>query len=315
MTVLLVANDGGHIKQLHSLRRDHLDLGDDVLWATIPTPQTRSLLHGEPVHWVAPSPTRDARAVARNAMLIRPIFARRDITQVVSTGASLALAALPQAWARGIPAYFIESATRAYGPSLSGTILARFPGIRTFTQHPDWADDHWRFLASPWDRYVCVDGPTMRDPRKVVVSLGTSQTFGFRRLLERLIPLLPKGADVLWQTGRTDTSGLGIDARARVPSQELEAAMREADVVVAHAGTGIAITALEAGKCPVLVPRRSSQHEHVDNHQMQVALEVALRGLAISRDADSLSHRDLVMAASRVVTRAPDLTRVNLLDL
>lgn len=315
MTVLLVANDGGHIKQLHSLRRDQLDVGDDVLWVTIPTPQTRSLLEGERVHWVTPAPTRDARAIARNSALARPLFARHEVTQVISTGASLALAVLPQSWARGIPTYFIESATRGYGPSMSGRILARFPGIRTFTQQEDWADDRWRFLCSPWDRYECIPGNATPRIRSVVVSLGTSQTFGFRRLLDALIPLLPSEVEVLWQTGRTDTTGLSIDARTKVPSRELDDAMRRADLVVAHAGTGIAISALEAGKCPVLIPRRSTRDEHVDNHQMQVALEVALRGLAVARDADTLTEGDLLEAAGRVVRRVPDLTRIDLNEL
>ena len=83
-------------------------------------------------------------------------------------------------------------------------------------------------------------------------------------------------------------------------------AIRAADVVVAHAGTGIALMALENGKCPILVPRRSMHGEHVDDHQLTIALELALRDLCISRDADSLKERDLVAAASRTVTKVTD---------
>ena len=57
MTVLLVANDGGHIMQLHTIRPR---LGvQDVVWVTPRTPQTESLLAGEVVHWTAPCPPRD----------------------------------------------------------------------------------------------------------------------------------------------------------------------------------------------------------------------------------------------------------------
>ena len=45
MTALLVANDGGHIMQLHTLR-PRLDVRD-VVWVTPRTPQTESLLAGE----------------------------------------------------------------------------------------------------------------------------------------------------------------------------------------------------------------------------------------------------------------------------
>ena len=61
---------------------------------------------------------------------------------------------------------------------------------------------------------------------------------------------------MLWQTGDTDTSALGIDGYHAIPERELTQAMQEADVVVAHAGVGTALAALEVGKCPVLVPRR-----------------------------------------------------------
>ena len=76
--------------------------------------------------------------------------------------------------------------------------------------------------------------------------------------------------------------------------------------MVAHAGTGIALMALENGKLPILVPRRAMHGEHVDDHQLTIALELALRDLCISRDADSLKERDLVSAASRTVSKVTD---------
>jgi UDP-N-acetylglucosamine--N-acetylmuramyl-(pentapeptide) pyrophosphoryl-undecaprenol N-acetylglucosamine transferase len=64
--------------------------------------------------------------------------------------------------------------------------------------------------------------------------------------------------------------------------------------------------ALENGKLPVLVPRRGLHGEHVDDHQLTIALELSLRDLAISRDADSLKFGDLELAASRSVTKIAD---------
>ena len=93
MTALLVANDGGHIMQLHTLR-PRLDVRD-VVWVTPRTPQTESLLAGEVVHWVEPSPPRDLGAVMRNAASCRVLFEQYAVTLVVSTGAALALTVLP----------------------------------------------------------------------------------------------------------------------------------------------------------------------------------------------------------------------------
>ena len=304
MTTLLVANDGGHLMQLHTLR-PRLGVGEDVVWVTPPTPQTESLLAGERVHWALPCPPRDAQAVARNVRHCRRLFTDHDVSLVVSTGAALALAVLPQARLHGIETVYIESATRLDAPSLSGRALSWVPGIRTYSQSSGLARGQWQYLASPWDLYE-VTPAAPRPVRSVVVSVGTQEGFGFRRLLERLLPLLPADAEVLWQTGGTDTTGLGIDARPRVPSEEMATAIREADVVVAHAGTGIALMALENGKSPLLVPRRAMHGEHVDDHQLTIALELALRDLCISRDADSLKARDLEAAAGRVVTKVTD---------
>ena len=61
--------------------------------------------------------------------------------------------------------------------------------------------------------------------------------------------------------------------------------------------------ALENGKFPVLVPRREMHGEHVDDHQLTIALELSLRDLCLSRDADSLKPGDLLYAAARTVSR------------
>jgi UDP-N-acetylglucosamine transferase subunit ALG13 len=85
-------------------------------------------------------------------------------------------------------------------------------------------------------------------------------------------------------------------------------AYASADVVVSHAGVGSTIEALDSGHFPIVVPRRAAFGEHVDDHQVPLAVDVAKRGLAIHREADELTVDDLLEAAcSSVVTvpRAP----------
>ena len=152
-----------------------------------------SMLAGERVAWMAPCPPRDLAAVARNAVAARRLFRDHDVHLVVSTGAALALAVLPQARLRGIETVYIESATRRDRPSLSGRAMAAMPGITTFSQSSDLARGGWQYLASPWDLYDVT--PTAPRPiRSMVVSLGTQEDYGFRRLLERLVPMVPARA-------------------------------------------------------------------------------------------------------------------------
>jgi UDP-N-acetylglucosamine transferase subunit ALG13 len=313
MTALMVANDGGHLMQLVTLA-PRLPVSEDRMWMTVRTPQTESLLEGERVHWMFPAPTRDWRAVARNAVKARAILRKHGISSVVSTGASLALSVFPVARAQGIPCHYVESATRVHGPSLSGRIVSRIPGVRLYTQHEQWSDTRWAYRGSVLDGFegVGLEGTT-EDLRitKVVVSLGTSG-FGFRRLLERLVAVIPAGTEVLWQTGSTDTTGMGIEPRPEVPAAELFAAMATADVVIAHAGTGSALAALDAGRFPVLVPRRPEFGEHVDDHQQQIARMLAERKLAAVCEVDEVTLDILRSAASTRVRQRTDAPMLQL---
>jgi UDP-N-acetylglucosamine--N-acetylmuramyl-(pentapeptide) pyrophosphoryl-undecaprenol N-acetylglucosamine transferase len=302
---LLVASAGGHLAQLHQLRPRLQGIGDPVTWVTFDTPQARSLLAGERVIWARYTAPRDLPAVLANGAVAARALARLRPAQVISTGSAIALSFLPLAQATGASSHYIESATRVDGPSATGRVLARVPGIHLYTQHAGWADGRWRHAGSVFDGYQA----RPRRPRpigKVVVALGTMRTYGFRRLLDRLVEVLPAGVDVLWQTGCTDVAGLPIRAREAVPAAELHRAMREADVVVTHAGTGSALAALEAGKLPILVPRTAALGEHVDDHQHQTAAELSARRLAIGVEVGTLGPVDFVRAASVQVERRTD---------
>ncbi len=299
-----MASTGGHLEQLVRLRPRLGELDKDVVWATFDTPQSRARLAGEEVTFLRYIRPRDYSALARGLPPANRLLQERHITGVVSTGAGIALAFLPLARARSIPCHFIESAARGAGPSLSGRILRRIPGVRLYTQHAGWARGPWSYAGSVFDAFKAqkasprVDGAPVK---KIVVTVGTIKPYGFRRLVERLVRVVPAEAEVLWQTGETNVSGLGIRARRSMPPAELDRALREADVVIAHAGIGSALGALEAGRSPLLIPRRAAWNEHVDDHQEQIATELDRRGLATAREADELTEDDIRSAALRRV--------------
>ena len=304
MSVLLVASTGGHLRELVRLR-PRFAFDEPVVWVTFHGRQSEALLGGEQIVFAAETAPRDYRNVARNALLARRLFRELDVTRVVSTGAGVALSFLPLARAAGIEAHYIESAARIEAPSVTGRVLSRVPGVRLYVQYPAWRSPRWRYAGSVFDGFASAaagNGGSGRRPARVVVTLGTLQ-FGFERLVRRLQAILPKDADVIWQTGSTRAGGLPGARRAMRPD-ELRAAFAEADVVVTHAGVGSTLDALEAGKCPIVVPRLRRFGEHVDDHQTQMASELARRGLAMARDADELTARDIETAASGSVTAA-----------
>jgi UDP-N-acetylglucosamine--N-acetylmuramyl-(pentapeptide) pyrophosphoryl-undecaprenol N-acetylglucosamine transferase len=302
VTTLLVASSGGHLAELHDLVPR---LGvQERRWVTFDSPQSRSLLAGEDVVHVPPAASRDLVGAVRDLVIARKMFRRRRYDQVISTGASVAMSFFVPATAAGVNCAYIESATRTHGPSLTGRMAARLPGVRMFTQYRSWADETWLYGGSIFDGFAAE--PSGRRPvRKVVVTLGTHPRYTFPRLLARLVDVLPPGLDVLWQVGATRIARMPADARVSVPVDEMRRAMREADVVVSHAGVGSALAAMQAGRRAVYVPRRRLHGEHVDDHQVAMARELQSRDLVLAREADEVTFADLETAASWSVQASP----------
>lgn len=308
MTTLLVASTGGHLKQLHRLHRCLGGVAGPFHWATFDTPQSRSLLAGESVDYVPFVGGRDPLNIARNVPQARRILREREVGALVSTGSAVALPFFALARARRLDCHYIESAARIEGPSLTGRLISAIPGVHRYAQYRTWAGGRWGYGGSVFDAFEAGATPTSSavEIRRVVVTLGSYKGFGFRRLVERLIRILPAAAEVLWQTGETEVGDLPIEGRVAIPERELSEAMAAADAIVAHAGVGAALAACELGKCPILVPRRSARDEHIDDHQTQIAAELSARGIAISVDADELSPEHLLEAAAkRVGSRSP----------
>lgn len=235
------------------------------------------------------------------------LIRKYKVDTVISTGSAIALAYLPYSSVRGIPTHYIESATRVEGPSVTGKALCRVPGIKLHNQHETWADDQWKYLGSVFEGFSSELIPaTPTRIRRAVVSVGTMEDYSFREFFVKLAEYLKSADEVLWQTGSTDVSGLDIDGKEVVPAHEIEQAMREADVVIAHAGTGTALTSLRMGKRPILVPRDSTYGQHIDDHQFQTAALLDNMGLALSRKVDDLKQEDLLEAASYKVIRADE---------
>jgi UDP-N-acetylglucosamine--N-acetylmuramyl-(pentapeptide) pyrophosphoryl-undecaprenol N-acetylglucosamine transferase len=307
MSTLLVASTGGHLKELHYLYRRLSGVTGPYRWVTFDTPQSRSLLAGETVDFVPFVGPRDPINTTRNLAVARRILHSGDFDTVVSTGAAVALPFCGLARTRRLRCHYIEGAARVDGPSLTGRLVSRVPGVQLYAQYRRRWGGSWRYGGSVFDAFerAPVSNAKQNVVGKVVVSLGTNHGYGFPRLIRRLRAILPAETDVLWQTSDTDVSGLGIKGHYAIPEQELTEAIREADVVVSHAGVGTALAAFGVGKCPLLVPRRASFREHVDDHQRQIAGELADRGLSLSVEADDLSYDDILAAAAyRVATIA-----------
>jgi UDP-N-acetylglucosamine--N-acetylmuramyl-(pentapeptide) pyrophosphoryl-undecaprenol N-acetylglucosamine transferase len=277
-------------------------LADDVTWVTWDTPYTQSLLGDESHIFIRETTPRDLMGAAVNIIEAQRTLAKGEWFSVVSTGALVAVPFLAVARAHGIGCHFIESTARVDQPSMTARLLEHVPGVHRYSQYrecyPDRRGSGWVYGGSVFDSFAADED--RNDPvRRVVVTLGTNR-FDFRRLVERVLAVVPPGVEVVWQTGWTNTSGLGIDAHVLMASEQLSAAMRSADLVIAHAGAGSAVSAMRAGHRPVLVPRHARHSEHVDDHQVQIAAELGRQGLAIPLRVEDLTWEELVSRRRRV---------------
>lgn len=301
---LFVASTGGHLEELKRLSYRFDDGGGIGHWATFADAQSDSLLRGERVHHLRYVPPRGYRAAAANVSTAVSLLRRGGYRRIVSTGAGVAIPFLLAGRSMGLDCHYVESAARTTGPSLTGSVAARIPGVRLYTQYEEWASSRWHYRGSvfdTWSTETVSAGPA----RRVVVTLGTMRDYGFRSAVDALLRVLPEvttpDAQVLWQVGSTDVNGRGIEAHDRLPADHLRRAMSEADLVVAHAGVGSALNALDSGNVPVLLPRLHSRGEHVDDHQQMIARRLADRRLAVTSDPAGLTAAHLREAMSKRV--------------
>jgi UDP-N-acetylglucosamine--N-acetylmuramyl-(pentapeptide) pyrophosphoryl-undecaprenol N-acetylglucosamine transferase len=305
---LLIASAGGHLEELVRLA-PRLGVTTDRVWVTYDVPHAQVLLDNEHVVVAHHPTTRSLLNAVRNYRLARGVLLEHKPSVVISTGAAVAVPFFSRARRQRIACHYIESAARVEGPSLSGRLLERISGVHLYRQLGTWGQPRWRQGPSVFDGFAAMParddeaGRTKGDgARRLVVSLGTNR-FAFPRLVERISALAPADAGIVWQLGSTRTaSTLPGRTTNYLGGEELRIAIRDADVVVGHAGVGLALTALTMGKVPVLVPRRRRRREHTDDHQVQIARELDRKRLAVVAEVGELTGEHLQRAANLVAT-------------
>ena len=76
---------------------------------------------------------------------------------------------------------------------------------------------------------------------------------------------------VLIQSGNNpDFQALHCQQQSFLSADQFVETIKDASIVISHAGAGTLIHSLRAGKTPVVIPRRKEYGEHVDNHQCEL---------------------------------------------
>jgi len=102
---------------------------------------------------------------------------------------------------------------------------------------------------------------------------------GFDRLVQKMDAIAAaSGERVIIQTGLSKRLPAHAEHFDFKPHEEVLQLNREARLVVAHAGIGVTMDALQAKVPFVLVPRLKKFGEHMNDHQLDLARAVEKRG-------------------------------------
>ena len=276
---LLVAEPGGHLLEMWAMRT--VVPRERRAWATVDSPDVRSLLRDEDVRLGRGPTCRSLPNLLRNfAVAVRIIRARRPRV-ILCTGSGITV---PFAWVGrllGARVLFVECGGRVDGPSLSCRMLGP-AAHRVFVQWPELVPRVRRaeFCGHlPWDGPRRPSPPAGRAPR-TLITVGTSRIFRFDRLVGVADVV---GGETVVQRGPSHLQPVGSTCVNFMSFDDLNAEMAAADAVVTHAGIG-SVSAMTHGHRPIVMARRPELDEGVDHHQLAFARRLHEQGLAVVID-------------------------------
>lgn len=127
----------------------------------------------------------------------------------------------------------------------------------------------------------------------IFVTVGTHEQ-PFDRLISYIDELKGSGVieeDVIIQTGYSAYEPKHCKWSKLLPYSDMVKNVAEARIVITHGGPSSFIMPLQTGKIPIVVPRQAQYGEHVNDHQLEFAREVARRqkNILVAEEVSDLS--------------------------
>lgn len=139
-------------------------------------------------------------------------------------------------------------------------------------------------------------------------------TVGANTPFDRLVRCIDEWAaergrdDVFAQVGRANYRPGHLRWKAMLTPEEFREALANARVVVAHAGIGTILNALQLGVPVLVMPRRATLREQRNDHQLATARHLSERGLVhVAMDEAELRARLDELVALPAAERIPDV--------
>ena len=127
----------------------------------------------------------------------------------------------------------------------------------------------------------------------------------FDRLLRKMDEIAPRiPAEVVIQKGYSRYHPENVTHFDFVPMSEAIEYIKKSELVVSHAGIGTIILCMQYGIPLLILPRRKSYREHMNDHQMEIARSLEERRserIFVAYEADHLEEKILSILKQKIV--------------
>lgn len=136
----------------------------------------------------------------------------------------------------------------------------------------------------------------------IFVTVGTHEQ-PFNRLVQEIDNLKRDGIiteDVIIQTGYSTYEPKYCQWDKLIPYKQMIKNVEDARIVITHGGPASFIMPLQIGKTPIVVPRQKKFDEHVNDHQVEFARNVAERMGTIIPVENINELKDVILSYDKI---------------
>ncbi len=137
----------------------------------------------------------------------------------------------------------------------------------------------------------------------IFVTVGTHEQ-PFNRLVQEIDNLKRDGIiteDVIMQTGYSTYKPKYCKWDKLIPYKQMIKNVEDARIVITHGGPASFIMPLQIGKTPIVVPRQKKFDEHINDHQVEFARNVAERMGTIIPVEDITKLKDVILRYDKII--------------
>ena len=118
----------------------------------------------------------------------------------------------------------------------------------------------------------------------ILVTVGTEQ-FPFNRLMGWIEVINDLGfvaEEIVVQYGSCTHYPSGVKAYSLLPQEQFQNLIEQARLIVGHCGEGTVLLLAATSKPYILVPRSQYFGEHIDDHQIELAVALAEKNIPVA---------------------------------